>query len=275
MIHDLGLSLADMGIISGLGFQLAYALFQIPAGFVGDLFGFRIVLGLAIVGWGVASFATGIIPATMGAAAAFSTLFLVRVVLGITQAATFPVGSMAIALTVSPRRRATAISFFMAAALVGTGLAPLTLAPLMVRFGWRAVFVASGIVGFVTALAWFRFAPPTPPADPAHHILTLGQRLRDARDLLRERNLLVLSISYAMESAVFFVFAFWFFDYLVEGRGMTVLKSGYWGSIPWFVAALLAPFGGFLADTIGIRLTLAGGAGSWRWQAYSGPRRWL
>src|SRR6185295_10106314 len=71
--------------------------------------------------------------------------------------------------------------------------------------------------------------------------------------------LLILSVSYAMEAAVFFVFIFWFFRYLTEGRGMTVLASGVWGSVPYFVAALIAPLRGFAADALGIRLTLSRG----------------
>ncbi|MEO8451049.1 MAG: MFS transporter [Gemmatimonadota bacterium] len=259
MAPELGLTDADMGIISGVGFQLAYAVFQIPTGFLGDRFGSRIVLGLAIVGWAISSFAAGLIPATAGATMAFASLFLVRLVLGFTQAATYPVGSMAIAQTVPPARRATANAIFIGAALIGSGLVPLTLAPLMVQLGWRSVFLVSGVVGLVAAAAWFLFAPPKPVADPAHRTPPLRQQLRDSWELLKDRNLLILSLAYAMEAAVFFVFVFWFFSYLVQGRGMSVLASGVWGSIPYFVAALIGPMGGFAADALGARLGLARG----------------
>jgi len=259
MAPALGLSLADMGTISALGFQLAYAVCQIPAGFLGDRFGSRIVLGLAVLGWAISSFATGLVPATAGVTAAFATLFAARLVLGVSQAATYPVGAMAIAQAIAPARRATANAVFISAALIGAGLAPLTLAPVMVHIGWRAVFLASGAVGLMTAIVWLTFAPARPASDPAHRAPPIGDQFRAALAVLKDRNLIILSLGYAMEAAVFFVFIFWFFRYLTEGRGMTVLASGVWGSVPYFVAALIAPFGGLAADALGARFTLARG----------------
>ena len=46
MAPDLGLTMADMGIISAWGFQFVYAIFQLPGGFLGDRFGARLILGL-------------------------------------------------------------------------------------------------------------------------------------------------------------------------------------------------------------------------------------
>jgi nitrate/nitrite transporter NarK len=129
----------------------------------------------------------------------------------------------------------------------------------MVHFGWRTIFLASGSVGLLTATAWFLLSPAKSVVDPAHRAPPLSRQFRDSWELLKDRNLLVLSISYAMQAAVFFVFIFWFFRYLTEGRGMTVLASGFWGSIPYFAAALIAPFGGFAADALGLRLTPARG----------------
>ena len=59
MAPELGLSMAQMGIISAWGFQLTYALFQVPSGFFGDRYGARLVMWLAVMGWSVASLASG------------------------------------------------------------------------------------------------------------------------------------------------------------------------------------------------------------------------
>src|SRR5262247_3229085 len=108
MVPELGLSFGQMGVITGIGFQLAYALGQIPAGIAGDWYGARRVLGWALVMFAVATFATGIVPSAAGPAAVFSYLLVVRALLGTAQAATYPVGSMAIAYTLEPQQRATA-----------------------------------------------------------------------------------------------------------------------------------------------------------------------
>ena len=247
MAPELGLSMRDMGVVTGIGFQLAYALFQIPAGFLGDRYGARLILGLAIVGWTIASFASGLVP--VGAGVAFLTLISSRILLGVSQAATYPIGAMAISQTLPPERRTTANSIYIGAALFGSALAPYTLAPLMVSHGWRTVFLASGGVGLVAAVLWFAFAPA--PVQSKGGQLPIMVQMKAALALLKDRDLGLLSLAYLLHSAVFFVFIFWFFRYLTDGRGFTILASGRWGSLPYFMAALLAPLGGYAADRLG------------------------
>ncbi len=255
MAPELGLTMADMGSISAWGFQLAYALFQVPAGFLADRLGARVVLGLAVVGWAVASFATGLIG---GGAGVFLSLFAARVLLGISQAATYPAGSMAISQAVPVERRSTANAIFISTALLGSALAPLTLAPLMVQAGWRAVFIASGVVGLIAAGLWFLFAPL--PKRGLGIALPLREQAKQALSLLKHRDLMLLSTAYLLHSAVFFVFIFWFFRYLTDGRGMSLLASGVWGSIPPFTAFLLGPLGGLAADRLGRKFGQGRGA---------------
>jgi ACS family glucarate transporter-like MFS transporter len=250
MAPELGLSFAQMGTISA-AFQLAYAVFQIPTGFLGDRFGARIVLAIAILGWAVTSLLTGIVPASAGIAVAFASLLLFRVLLGVSQAATYPVGSMAITHTLPERLRGTANGIYISAATIGSGLAPLTLAPLMVALGWRSVFLASSVVGLLAAITWYVAAKD---AGPTHESPPLRDQFNASLALLKHRDIMIISTSYAMQAAVFFVFIFWFFRYLTDGRGFTVLASGIWGSLPSFTAALIGPFGGVLADRLGGRM---------------------
>ena len=166
MVPEIGLSFGQMGLITGVGFQLAYALGQIPAGIAGDWYGARRVLGWALVLFAVATFLTGVVPAAAGAAAAFSFLLAARALLGTAQAATYPVGSMAIAHTLPPGQQATANAIYIGSANLATALVPLTLAPLMVVAGWRAVFMAGGVLALILALVWYRWAPDARPAGP-------------------------------------------------------------------------------------------------------------
>jgi len=253
MVPELGLTFAQMGAITALGFQISYALSQIPAGMAGDLFGARRTLGWALVLFAVATFATGIVPAAAGAAAAFAYLISVRALLGTAQAATYPVGSMAIAYTLPPDKQTTANAIYIGSANLATALVPLTLAPLMVAAGWRAVFFGGGVMALLLAAAWFRWAPDVRPPGPPP---VFRHQLRTAFELLSNRNIFLVSLSYALHSAVFFVFVFWFFRYLIDRRQMTILASGIWGSLPWFTAFALAPWCGWLADRMGTRLGL-------------------
>lgn len=251
MAPELGLTFKQMGVITALGFQVAYSLGQIPAGMAGDVFGARRVLGWALVLFGIATFLTGIIPAAAGAAAAFAFLLSARALLGTAQAATYPVGCMAIAHAVPAGQRTTANAIFIGSANLASALVPLTLAPLMVAAGWRAVFFGGGGLALLLAAAWYRFAPDVRPPGPPP---VMRHQLRTALELLANRNIFLVSLSYLLHSAVFFVFVFWFFRYLIDERQMTILASGIWGSVPWFTAFLVAPTCGWLADRVGTRL---------------------
>ena len=258
MAPALGLGMADMGIITGWGFQLAYALFQLPAGALGDRYGARLVLGLSILGWSVAAFASALVPGT--GTAAFVTLFAVRSLLGASQAAMYPVASLAVTEYVPAERRTTTVSVYIATATLGAALTPLLFTPLMTHFGWRVVFAASGTLGLATAVLWFALAPRETRARPYdargtadRTAVPLGQQLRAVMHLLGNRPLMLLSTSYLLHSGVFFVFVFWFFRYLTEARGLTLSESGLWASVPTALAFVLGPMIGMYADRIGRR----------------------
>lgn len=257
MKPELGLTDQNMGLITGWGFLLAYAAFQIPGGMLGDRFGARRVLAVCVVFWGLASFASGVVPAVAGVA--FVTLIASRIVLGIAQGPTYPVCAMAAARFIPPTGLVRASAIYLAAATLGSALAPLTLAPLMVAAGWRAVFVVSAVVGLVAAVLWYAFAPhdepgaSTEPALPPRR--TAGAHWGDVVRVAKHGPLMLLSTSYFLHSAVYYVFLYWFFQYLIQARGFDVLASGIGASVPNFMAVIAAPLLGSVADRLRGRVT--------------------
>jgi ACS family glucarate transporter-like MFS transporter len=97
------------------------------------------------------------------------------------------------------------------------------------------------------------------PPQPEQHASSRAGRgaLSELRGLVRNVRLLRLSIAYLLHSAVWFVFVFWFFRYLTEGRGFTILASGLWGSLPSIAAFVLAPLIGLATDRLGRRIGAA------------------
>jgi len=250
MVPAVGLTMIGMGAITAWGFQLSYALFQVPAGMFGERFGARTALALALFGCSVASFLTSAVPSE----GAVPVLVSTRVLLGIAQAAVFPVAAMAVMIYVPVTERVRATAIYIATASLGAAAAPLLMAPVMEQLGWRAVFVLSGVIASVTALAWVRLMPPQPEQ---HAIRARRGVLSELHVLVRNVPLLRLSIAYTLHSAVWFVFVFWFFRYLTEGRGFTILASGRWGSLPSIAAFVLAPLIGIATDRLGRRIAPA------------------
>jgi len=253
MVPAMGITMIVMGAITAWAFQLAYALFQVPAGMFGERFGARTALGLALAGCSIASFVTSAVPRD----GAVLVLVSSRVLLGIAQAAVFPVAAMAVMTYVPVMERVRATAIYIAAASLGAAAAPLLMAPVMEKLGWRAVFVLSGVIASVTALTWVMLMPPRPPSPDQQAVRARRGVLPELRVLVRNIPLLRLSIAYLLHSAVWFVFVFWFFRYLTEGRGFTILAGGRWGGLPSLAAFVLAPLLGVATDRLGRRIGAA------------------
>ena len=253
MVPAVGLTMIAMGAITAWGFQLSYALFQVPAGMFGERFGARTALALALVGCSLASFLTSAVPHE----GAVPVLVATRVLLGIAQAAVFPVAAMAVMVYVPVTERVRATAIYISAASLGAAAAPLLMAPIMEQLGWRAVFALSGVIACVTAVAWVTLVPPRPQPPAQSAVRARRGMLSELRVLARNGHLLRLSTAYLLHSAVWFVFVFWFFRYLTEGRGFTILASGVWGSLPSIAAFVLAPLLGVAADRLGRRIGAA------------------
>src|SRR5438309_2220246 len=160
MMRDLSLSKIEMGHVFS-SFLLGYAIFQAPAGRLGDVVGPRITLALAAVIWGIATILTGLLPNLLvtGTTSVLACLLVVRFVLGAGEAATFPVGARAIRNLIPSSGRALGNSLMM----VGSALAAAVTAPivswLISRVGWRAAFYGSSLLAFGIAIVWYVTVP--------------------------------------------------------------------------------------------------------------------
>ncbi len=249
MVPALGLTMVTMGAITAWAFQLTYALFQVPAGMFGERYGARTTLMLTLVGCSIASLMAALLP-NEGATA---LLVGSRLILGIAQAAVFPVAAMAVMQYVPAGEQVRAIAVFMATSMLGNAIAPLLMAPVMEHFSWRAVFGLSSALAMITAVVWYMLMPREVPRAAAIRDGE-GRALHELRVLVSDSRLRRLSLAYVMHSAVWFVFVFWFFRYLTEGRGFTILESGVWASLPSVAGMLAAPLVGVFADRLGTRI---------------------
>jgi ACS family glucarate transporter-like MFS transporter len=149
---------------------------------------------------------------------------------------------------------------------LGSALAPLLVSWLMVTFGWRQSFVVTATLAFGGALLWWWYGRDQPSDHPGiteneARLITSNRAVAaDRQDsgplsgLLRNRVIILLSVSYIAEGYVLFMFVFWFYLYLVDVRGFSVLGGGFFASLPWIVSLFLTPAGGALADRFAARV---------------------
>jgi MFS transporter, ACS family, glucarate transporter len=261
MMPELGLDKIQMGQVFS-AFMLGYALFQIPWGVLGDKFGPRRVLTIAAVIWGVTTILTGLVPGKvvpMGAGAFVSLLFL-RFLLGVGEAAVFPLAARAVASWMDPAKRGFSYSFVIVGISAGCACAAPLISYLMLTFGWRGSFYASGAIPFLLAFVWEHFAKRSHEKPVADETTTTARtagnsdgRKASWMGLLKDPNIALISTSYFLDSYLLFIFVFWFYLYLVEKRGFSMLSGGFYTAIPFVLAMFIGPLNGYLCDYLGER----------------------
>ncbi|MCB1231226.1 MAG: MFS transporter [Verrucomicrobiae bacterium] len=137
-------------------FFFAYALAQVPAGWLSDRFGARRMLPSYIVLWSACTALTGL-------ATGFVMLIAARVIFGVAQAGCYPTAGSLIKRWTPLRTRGTASSIVSFGGRLGGAIAPILTAWLLRdHLGWRWVLVLYGSSGLLVALLFwsvFRNSP--------------------------------------------------------------------------------------------------------------------
>ena len=141
-------------------FAWPYLLFQVGGGWVADRFGARRTLLWCGLIWGAATILTGF-------AGSLTTLFLVRVLLGVGEGATFPTATRAMQNWVPTKQRGLAQGLTHSFARLGNAVTPPVVALIMVTLSWRASFIIIGIVSFIWVILWVRFFCDEPKNHPS------------------------------------------------------------------------------------------------------------
>src|SRR5438552_5615448 len=274
MMPGLGLTKIQMGQIFS-SFLIGYAIFQVPAGRLGDSVGPKATLAVAALLWGTTTFLTGLLPKLIfGGFSAFVSLAILRFLLAAAEAATFPVGSRAIRNWTPPNERALGNAFMIAGSSSAAAVTSPLVSWLMLRGGWRSAFYVTSVFAFAMAALWYWAATNYPGEHSrvsaaeleliTRHAQwqnneTLGKR-KSFATLLRDPNILFLALSYTCEGYVLFIFVFWLYIYLVEVRGFGILRGGFIASLPWITALVCTPLGGFACDRISAKRGRVAGA---------------
>lgn len=159
IMRDLRLSSMQMGYAFSV-FSLAYGIFEIPTGWLGDRLGQRKMITRIVACWSAFTALTGMVGGYLG-------LLVVRFAFGAAEAGAFP--SMAAALArwfqTTDRARATGTMWMgtRLGAAIGIPLATL----LMGWFGWRLTFAFFGAIGGVWCIFFWRWYRDNPARHPA------------------------------------------------------------------------------------------------------------
>jgi len=252
IMKDLGLSFFEMSLVFS-AFTLAYSLFEVPSGWLGDVRGPRSVLTRIVLWWSAFTMLTG-------AAQGLRSLITIRFLFGAGEAGAFPNIARAFSNWFPTRERGRANGvLFLGSRLGGMLSGPIALV-LIARWGWRESFVVFGAVGIIWASAWLWWFRDRPENHPAVDRDELGWIRQDElaahaaptpwRLLLASPNLYAICAMYfAFGYGLYFYFT-WLPTYLITVLGFSSFSTGFFAALPFLLAGLADLVGGLLTDSL-------------------------
>lgn len=211
-------------------FTLAYGLFEIPFGWLGDKYGPRIMLVRVVAMWSVFT-------ALTGAARGYVSLLVYRIFFGMGEAGAFPNIAKVFTIWFPARERVHAQGILWMSARWGGAVAPLLVVWIAAQSSWRMPFYIFGFLGVVWAVAfmrWFRDDPRTHPAVNAgelaqmdgieHNTASRHARVPWAR-FLRSRTVWLLWLLYFCMNYGWYFYITWLPTYLQEVRGVSLKQA--------------------------------------------------
>jgi len=254
IMEDLHLTVLQMSVVFS-AFTLAYSLFEVPSGWLGDVKGPRRVLTRIVLWWSAFTMLTGV-------ARGFASLVTIRFLFGAGEAGAFPNVARSFSRWFPMRERGRANGvMFLGSRLGGMLSAPIALL-IVARWGWRASFAAFGCLGLVWAAGWFAWYRDRPEEHPSVNREELAWIQQDGapvdthgagtpwRVLLRSRNLYALcGMYFAFGYGLYFYFT-WLPTYLVKVLGFSLLGGGLFAALPFLLAGVADIVGGWLTDRL-------------------------
>jgi MFS family permease len=261
IMKQFGISPQQMGAVY-TGLLLIYTIFMIPGGFFIDRFGPR--LALAAMGIGTALFCvfTGMIGwGFIAASQVWVSLLIVRSLMGLFTTPLHPASARAVANWFPDRQLALANGLITGAALLAYAAVHPLFGALIDRFDWPVAFLISGGGTAVLALIWLAAASDHPRIGSAIGIR--GARLSATTagvsplssitpsfgNLIRNRSLILLTLSYAAVGYFQYLFFYWMHFYFDEVLRMGKTESRFYAGLPTLAMAVCMPIGGWLTDS--------------------------
>lgn len=267
MAKSLNLDSVSLGYIFS-AFGWSYVIAQLPGGWLLDVFGSRKVYTISILIWSFFTFLTGFTGYFSGLTAVV-ILFILRFLLGVAEAPAFPANSRITVAWFPTHETGTAAAIFNSAQYFATVLFAPLLGYIVQTFEWKYSFLFMGIVGFTFLIIWSRFVHSP---DKSRFInqaemdyIRKGGGLVEMdkgaqgkknnapswlylKQLLKSRMFVGVYIAQYCINAITFFFITWFPVYLVQDRGMTILKAGIVAVLPAIFGFVGGNLGGIFSD---------------------------
>jgi MFS family permease len=243
--REFGFDATQLGFLFS-SFFASYALMQVPAGFLVDRFSLKWLYAGAFVLWSLSN-------AAVALAGGFLSIMLLRILLSVGESISLPASSKILAREFREDQRGIANGIVDSGYKFGPALGTAFGGVFVAQYGWRPLFIVTGLVGILWLIPWFWVAGSAAPAE------------RPRADLGSEAVLpLALSVKQILASPrawgtfagnfcggyVWYLMLTWLPSYLVTERGMPLAKMGVYGSLLFTATGVTSIATGLVTDRL-------------------------
>ena len=244
--NELGLSDAQLGILTGFSFALIYVCAGIPIAWLADRSNRRNIVAASLALWSAMTALSGLV-------SNYSQLILARLGVGLGEAGGSPPAHSIISDYFPPAQRGTALSFYSAGIYLGVLFGFAGGGYIAETFGWRTAFFIVGIPGvlFAAVVLLLVREPRRGRWDKAKadRPVTIAETLSVLRRL---RSFWWIALGCAMTSFVAYGNGNFFPSYLIRNHGFSVADVGFALGLVSGIAGAIGTFmGGFISDRLG------------------------
>ena len=234
--NELHLSPAQLGLLfSAFFYTYSACLFFI--GWLTDRFNVNYVLGLGFFLWSAATAATGFVKG-------FTLLFAMRLLLGVGESVAFPGLSKVLSRHVPEHARGIANGIIIAGMRTGPAIGTLGAGLLMVKYGWRPVFIGIGLVSLFWLPLWFLFMPRGSGLHRSVDQSTQPTTL----DILAHRSFWGVTLGHFAANYFIYFMLTWLPIYLIEERHLSLKMMPKVAALYYLCDAVSTIVCGFATD---------------------------
>jgi MFS transporter, ACS family, glucarate transporter len=264
---EIQISTVQLGYIFS-AFGGSYVAGQIPGGALLDRYGSRPVYLWSITLWAIFTAAQAFVT-WLAFVPVLISLFVLRLMLGFSEAPSFPANARIVANWFPNAERGTASAIFNAS----QDFSLVAFAPLMgwlaQNYGWRSAFLAMGGIGLIgAALFWAVVQSPSRHKgiskreydyiETGGALVNLDRPAAAAQpirwgiigQLLANRMLLGIYLAQYCIGALAYFYATWFPIYLIKARGMSLAGAGLASAGPAIAGFVGGVLGGVISDLL-------------------------
>ena len=235
MTAELRLDPEAFGLVLSAFFWV-YAPVQLVVGWLCDRFSVYRLMAAGVLVWAVATFATGFV-------AGFTSLMVLRVLLGVGETIAFPGASKIITRHVPPERRGLANAALSLGIALGPAAGTLAGGLILASFGWRAIFMTFGVVTLLWLAPWFRATRKLERSEaPVQRRVPVGA-------LIGKWPLWSMAIAHIASNYVFYFLLGWLPLFLVNSRGLSIREMTFLATLGYAAQAVAALGFGMLSDS--------------------------